>query len=328
MKTRKGLGLGKGSGYYNMLPIDSHIHSLSARGVKQKVDYSEAVIPKVGAIIPAFPNLKWKHYEPTHSDGDIWTSEDFQIELLEDDGDYEVMFQYYGSGRGGMIEFKSKTKTFHNKKKAMEHIKELKNDPSKFANAYESKGFYAKGKNQLCANTLKRGDKISTSNFKEGIVQEVHPYGYDVRVFDGNRIVGEVVVFKEDKIKKLNAKGKTLTKSDKIGINLALNNEILELYKEIVNEENKSKPDFDKMRKLNEEIDMRKELQRKVDLLAKGKKYIVTADGFAFEHSVTAKNQKEAVKIVNKVLRGELKKVQEIGGDIYVNNSVYEQEVK
>ena len=31
---RKGLGLGKGKGYYNLMPMDSHIHSLSAMGVK------------------------------------------------------------------------------------------------------------------------------------------------------------------------------------------------------------------------------------------------------------------------------------------------------
>jgi len=31
---RKGLGKGKGSGYYNIAPMDSHIHSLSAKGVK------------------------------------------------------------------------------------------------------------------------------------------------------------------------------------------------------------------------------------------------------------------------------------------------------
>ena len=65
-------------------------------------------------------------------------------------------------------------------------------------------------------------------------------------------------------------------------------------------------------------------------LSAKGVKtrtYIVTADGFAYEHSVKAKSKKEAVKKVNEMLEGELKKVQEIGGDVYVNNSVFENEV-
>jgi len=168
---RQGLGKGQGQGYYNILPIDSHIHSLSARGVKQKVDYSGAVVPKVGAIIPAFPNMKWKHYEPTDYDGDIWTEEDFQIELLKTNGDYEVVFQYYGIGRGGMTEFKSKTKTFHNKKKAMEHIKELKDDPHKFANAYESKGFYAKGKSK--ADKLKELKRLLGADLVEGLQKEI-----------------------------------------------------------------------------------------------------------------------------------------------------------
>jgi hypothetical protein len=34
--NRKGLGIGKGSGYYNIAPMDSHIHSLSAKGVKSR----------------------------------------------------------------------------------------------------------------------------------------------------------------------------------------------------------------------------------------------------------------------------------------------------
>jgi hypothetical protein len=32
--NRKGLGLGRGKGYYNLAPLDHHIHSLSAKGVK------------------------------------------------------------------------------------------------------------------------------------------------------------------------------------------------------------------------------------------------------------------------------------------------------
>ena len=34
---RKGLGFGKGRGYYNIAPMDSHIHSLSAKGVKSQL---------------------------------------------------------------------------------------------------------------------------------------------------------------------------------------------------------------------------------------------------------------------------------------------------
>ena len=33
---RQNLGIGKGKGYYNLIPIDSHIHSLSAKGVKTR----------------------------------------------------------------------------------------------------------------------------------------------------------------------------------------------------------------------------------------------------------------------------------------------------
>lgn len=41
---RRGIGLNLGSGYYNLLPLDSHIHSLSAKGIKS---YSNLVqMPK------------------------------------------------------------------------------------------------------------------------------------------------------------------------------------------------------------------------------------------------------------------------------------------
>ena len=36
MKQRKGYGLGKGMGYKNLMPMDAHIHSLSAKGQKTK----------------------------------------------------------------------------------------------------------------------------------------------------------------------------------------------------------------------------------------------------------------------------------------------------
>jgi len=37
MMKRKGLGKGMGKGYYNIVPMDSHIHSLSAKGVKTRL---------------------------------------------------------------------------------------------------------------------------------------------------------------------------------------------------------------------------------------------------------------------------------------------------
>jgi hypothetical protein len=40
---RRGMGFGRGCGYYNMAPMDSHIHSLSAKGVKTSVTYPYVV---------------------------------------------------------------------------------------------------------------------------------------------------------------------------------------------------------------------------------------------------------------------------------------------
>jgi len=63
MKQRKGLGKGLGTGYKNLAPLDSHIHSLSAKGVKTmskkkfhtyslknpSLDFSQAPHEKYGA---------------------------------------------------------------------------------------------------------------------------------------------------------------------------------------------------------------------------------------------------------------------------------------
>jgi len=41
MRQRKGLGKGMGTGYKNLAPMDSHIHSLSAKGCKTKMLYAK-----------------------------------------------------------------------------------------------------------------------------------------------------------------------------------------------------------------------------------------------------------------------------------------------
>lgn len=50
------------------------------------------------------------------------------------------------------------------------------------------------------------------------------------------------------------------------------------------------------------------------------KKFNILADGLAFQYEVEAKSKKEAFKIVNSLLKGELEKIKECGGEV----SVYE----
>jgi hypothetical protein len=52
---RRGLGLHKGRGYYNLIPIDHHIHSISARGIK-----STRFVP----IATFRQELRKKHIKP------------------------------------------------------------------------------------------------------------------------------------------------------------------------------------------------------------------------------------------------------------------------
>ena len=83
---------------------------------------------------------------------------------------------------------------------------------------YTAKGMERIGLVLDAKGELKVGDKISTSDFKEGIITAIKPYGYEVRIFDGNRIVGEKVVFPHDKPKRLDAKGKTWNKIGNISM--------------------------------------------------------------------------------------------------------------
>jgi hypothetical protein len=57
--VRKGLGKGYGSGYFNIVPKDPFIHSLSARGIKSKQVYAKFVPHrKIGIKFPKETNLK------------------------------------------------------------------------------------------------------------------------------------------------------------------------------------------------------------------------------------------------------------------------------
>jgi len=57
---RKGYGLGKGQGYKNLMPMDSYIHSLSAKGVK--TTYDVEVYNRLQAVYPdVFRQKKFKN---------------------------------------------------------------------------------------------------------------------------------------------------------------------------------------------------------------------------------------------------------------------------
>lgn len=70
--VRRGMGKGLGIGYKNLVPIDSHIHSLSAKGVKTRL-----------LQLPKLPKFKLNAYgmQPveTYEEGD------FKVELYPDE---------------------------------------------------------------------------------------------------------------------------------------------------------------------------------------------------------------------------------------------------
>jgi hypothetical protein len=84
---RKGLGLGKGQGYKNLLPKDGFIHGLSAKGVK--TNYSGAVLPKTESIIPKV-RLDAKGYKTGQLE---WDSDD-EFKVIDPETD-EVIDTWY-----------------------------------------------------------------------------------------------------------------------------------------------------------------------------------------------------------------------------------------
>jgi hypothetical protein len=93
---RKGLGKNLGKGYFNLIPIDSHVHSLSAKGVKtrQKVLYARRNIkdPVVHILSPAEFNQKfskdYNEYEVGYATTKIHPNGDVHV-YLKDSGDNE-----------------------------------------------------------------------------------------------------------------------------------------------------------------------------------------------------------------------------------------------
>jgi len=97
-QTRKGLGLGKGSGYYNIIPqYDSYVHSLSAKGVKTHISLQAKAkgLPK-----------KWEKHKPKDKNTTSWGRDynSLVIELKEINGKYRVrLINYYSEDEDGDI---------------------------------------------------------------------------------------------------------------------------------------------------------------------------------------------------------------------------------
>ena len=67
MHKRIGLGRGMGSGYYNLMPIDSYIHSLSARGIKSVVRLNAQLNQQMLVRVQTLPILVTN--KPIHNTG-------------------------------------------------------------------------------------------------------------------------------------------------------------------------------------------------------------------------------------------------------------------
>lgn len=93
---RKGLGKNLGKGYFNLLPMDRHVHSLSAKGIKSKCRCifarSNIKDPVVHVLSPAEFNQKfgqdYNEYEVGYATTKILPNNEVHV-YLKDSGDYE-----------------------------------------------------------------------------------------------------------------------------------------------------------------------------------------------------------------------------------------------
>lgn len=91
MKTRKGYGKGLGMGYKNLMPMDSHIHSLSAKGVKS-LHIEPTYVPRGSGNNPyggkrdlAYKIKEWGFVFPTKESAEKYADEHIEIngEIIE-----------------------------------------------------------------------------------------------------------------------------------------------------------------------------------------------------------------------------------------------------
>lgn len=92
-----------------------------------------------GEKLLGLPKYKWKHYPANKHNGEVWESDDFQIEIYEPrhgGNKYDVEFSYEGSNR----RTKSSTTSFPTKSEAMTYCRKLKKSPCRAANSLLSTG--------------------------------------------------------------------------------------------------------------------------------------------------------------------------------------------
>ena len=95
MSMRRGLGKNLGKGYLNLIPFDSYVHSLSAKGIKtQKCLFAKRKVkdPVVHVLSPQEFNTKFSNdyneYEIGYATTKIFPDGNVHV-YVKDSGDYE-----------------------------------------------------------------------------------------------------------------------------------------------------------------------------------------------------------------------------------------------
>jgi hypothetical protein len=114
---RKGMAIGKGSGYYNIAPKDPMIHSLSAKGVKTKMPLVRTFKKTLKAEGDKLTPEEQKRYDDVVSEDykDYLSEEDFLEIEKEVGGDIEEVSEYhvdYLGTKEGWLEVKVNGETW------------------------------------------------------------------------------------------------------------------------------------------------------------------------------------------------------------------------
>jgi len=175
---RRGLGFGHGKGYYNMLPLDSHIHRLSAKGVKTLPDQAKF-------YNPLWQKNKGKFYRGTSGGKGVGMSGVLGKGL------------YVTWTEGMASAFANISKEKNNGKAVVEEYQLPK----------DLKLLDAQSKTMM---DTKRGlgvsplDKIDDPVFAYALTDEIQRKGFDGVISDD--VADGIVIFNPEKIKKVKAK--------------------------------------------------------------------------------------------------------------------------
>jgi apolipoprotein D and lipocalin family protein len=160
MNNRIGMGFGKGRGYYNLIPKDSYVHSLSAKGIKIKYVPSKVLCDYAGMNNYAARQI---HFHPRPKKNEVFIdrelpTKDKEITILHEMTELDLMRHGYPYWSAHKIALKQENKLYAK-------LVDLKKYQGKWYNQASIPNWFDKEcKGQTAEYTLRPDNKVDVVN--------------------------------------------------------------------------------------------------------------------------------------------------------------------